>query len=92
LWCNDKIDGLGIMSSPTCRLVNVIDIFKPFPDGCRHSHDYRNFASHIHYHLYRSCWGFMVLNATFNNISIIAWWSVLLVEENADLSQVIDKL
>jgi len=34
----------------------------------------------------------MVLNATFNNISIIAWWSVLLVEETTDLSQVIDKL
>jgi len=33
----------------------------------------------------------MVLNATFKNISIIAWWSVLLVEENTDLSQVIDK-
>jgi len=24
--------------------------------------------------------GFMVLNATFNNISVISWWSVLLVE------------
>jgi hypothetical protein len=24
----------------------------------------------------------MVFNATFNNISAIAWWSVLLVEEN----------
>jgi len=24
---------------------------------------------------------FMVFNATFNNISVIAWWSVLLVEE-----------
>jgi hypothetical protein len=24
---------------------------------------------------------FMVLNATFNNISVILWWSVLLVEE-----------
>jgi hypothetical protein len=24
---------------------------------------------------------FMVLNATFNNISVISWWSVLLVEE-----------
>jgi hypothetical protein len=23
----------------------------------------------------------MVINATFNNISIISWWSVLLVEE-----------
>jgi len=23
----------------------------------------------------------MVLNATFNNISVILWWSVLLVEE-----------
>jgi hypothetical protein len=25
--------------------------------------------------------GFMVFNATFNNISLISWWSVLLVEE-----------
>jgi hypothetical protein len=25
--------------------------------------------------------GFMVLNANFNNISAISWWSVLLVEE-----------
>ena len=25
--------------------------------------------------------GSMVFNATFNNISVISWWSVLLVEE-----------
>jgi hypothetical protein len=25
--------------------------------------------------------GVMVFNATFNNISVISWWSVLLVEE-----------
>jgi hypothetical protein len=24
---------------------------------------------------------FMVFNATFNNISVISWWSVLLVEQ-----------
>ena len=24
---------------------------------------------------------FMVFNATFNNISVISWWSVILVEE-----------
>ena len=40
----------------------------------------------------------MVLYATFNNISVISWWSVLLVEEigvprkNPNLSQVTDKL
>jgi hypothetical protein len=40
----------------------------------------------------------MVFNATFNNISVISWWSVLLVEEtrvpgeNHRLSQVTDKL
>ena len=40
----------------------------------------------------------MVLNATFNNISVISWRSVLLVEktgvtgETTDLSQVTDKL
>ena len=41
----------------------------------------------------------MVFDATFNNISVLSWWSVLLVEEtgvpqknNNDLSQVTDKL
>ena len=39
----------------------------------------------------------MVFNTTFNNISVISWRSVLLVEEtgvpgqNTDLSQVMDK-
>jgi len=36
--------------------------------------------------------GGMVLNATFNIISVISWRSVLLVEENSDLQQVTDKL
>jgi len=41
---------------------------------------------------------FMVFNATFNYISAISWWSVLLMEEPeyqekiTDLSQVTDKL
>ena len=41
---------------------------------------------------------FMVFNVTFNNISVISWMSVLLVEEtgihgeNTDLPQVTDKL
>jgi hypothetical protein len=39
-----------------------------------------------------------VFNATLNNISVISWWSALLVEETGgpvkttDLSQVTDKL
>jgi len=37
-------------------------------------------------------WGFMLFNATFNNISIIPWRVVLLVEETIDMSQVTDKL
>jgi hypothetical protein len=40
---------------------------------------------------------FMVLSATFNNISAISWWSVLLVEwmkseKTTDWPQIIDKL
>ena len=34
----------------------------------------------------------MVFNATFDNISVILWQSVLLVEKTTDLSQVTDKL
>jgi hypothetical protein len=39
----------------------------------------------------------MVFNATFNNISVISWWSVLLVEETeyqdktTDLEQITEK-
>jgi len=39
----------------------------------------------------------MVFNATFNSISVISWWSVLLVEETeypektTDLPQICDK-
>ena len=36
--------------------------------------------------------GVMVFNATFNNISVISWQSVLLVEETTDPPQVTDKL
>ena len=47
---------------------------------------------------YINKWGIMVFNATFNNISVISWGSVLLVEETGvpekptELSQVTDKL
>ena len=34
----------------------------------------------------------MVFNATFNNISVLLWRSVLMMEETTDLSQVTDKL
>jgi hypothetical protein len=34
----------------------------------------------------------VVFKATFNNISVISWRSVLLVEKTTDLPQVIDKL
>jgi len=33
----------------------------------------------------------MVFNTTFNNISVISWQSILLVEKTTDLSQVTDK-
>ena len=58
------------------------------------------FVLHLHFLLitleYRGC---MVFNATFNNISVISWRSVLLVdktgippEKTTDLPQVTDKL
>jgi len=34
----------------------------------------------------------MVFNTTFNNISVISWQSVLLVEKTTNLSQVTDNL
>jgi len=49
-------------------------------------------SSNLHYKLllelaklstaiYKIMVGFLVFNATFNNISVISWWSVLLAEE-----------
>jgi len=37
----------------------------------------------IHVYCVTDCWlvGFMVFNATFNNISVISWLSVLLLKE-----------
>ena len=34
----------------------------------------------------------MVFNATFNNILVISWWSVLFAEKTTDLLQVADEL
>jgi len=34
----------------------------------------------------------MVFDTTFNNISVISWQSILLVEKTTNLSQVTDKL
>ena len=43
-------------------------------------------------HYYDGLVWFMVFNATFNNISVISWRSVLLVEKTTDLPQVTDNL
>jgi hypothetical protein len=45
-------------------------------------HRYLNFHNMESFYplLFTMMW-FMVFNATFNNISVISWWSVLLVEE-----------
>ncbi len=49
-------------------------------------------------YLSMSYFRFMVFNTTFNNMSAISWWSVLLLEETiipektTNLSQVTDKL
>jgi len=42
----------------------------------------RLFGMDVHCNMYMYRWfRFMVFNATFNNISVISLWSVLLVEE-----------
>ena len=40
--CNDTIDGIGILSSPSCRYVNVMDIFNSAPRR-KPSHGHRNY-------------------------------------------------
>ena len=56
-----------------------------------------NVGNLCYFHLYMWLYVVMLFNATFNNISIILWWSVLLVEETGvtgktiNLSQITDK-
>jgi len=53
------------------------------------------FFKHSYYFMDGLVW-FMVFNATFNNTSVISWWSVFIGGGNrrqtTDLLQVIDKL
>jgi len=44
--CNDKIDGIGILSNPTCRSVNVVYIFNSAPRR-KQSHGHRHYTSPI---------------------------------------------
>jgi hypothetical protein len=44
--CNDKIDGIGILSRPTCRSVNVMDIFNS-AYRLKRSHGDRHYTSPI---------------------------------------------
>jgi len=52
-------------------------------------------TAHVSVQFYMVWFGFMVFNATFNNISVTSWRPVLLMddpEKTTDLSQVTDKL
>ena len=40
-----------------------------------------NFQTHIYIYIYTVWFGFIMFNAILNNISVISWRSVLLVEE-----------
>jgi len=44
--CNDKIDGIGMLSRPTCRSVNVVCIFNSAPRRKR-SYGHRHYTSPI---------------------------------------------
>ena len=46
--CNDKIDGIGIQSSPTCRSVNVVYIFNS-TSLRKQSHSGRHYTSPHYY-------------------------------------------
>ena len=48
-----------------------------------HRHDKKNYFMSL-WSIYIKRVRFMVFNATFNNISVISWWSVLLVEETRE--------
>ena len=43
--CNDKIDGIDILSSPTCRSVNMMHIFNSTHRHER-SHGHRHYKTH----------------------------------------------
>jgi hypothetical protein len=68
-WSNtdNKFIQLGLSSSASCKIVSDL---------------HRHFNSNRIQHTSGLIWfGFMVFNSSFNNISVISWRSVLLVEE-----------
>ena len=63
-----------------------------FPHACHFSKSIRSFQVESNNCLFISVRvRLMVFNITFNNISVISWRSLLLVEKTTDLSQVTDK-
>ena len=68
------IDCIGIVVNPTT--IRSWPRQSPFGKGSYH------WCTCTYTHFNWMFWfSFMVFNATFNNISVISWWSVLLVEE-----------
>jgi hypothetical protein len=85
-----KCTHTGVQNSVGSRFVTFRYWLQTFTLGISCAHGHSDFC------LICLCVCLMVFNATFNNISVISWRSVLLVEETGgpgeNLSQVTDKL
>ena len=71
--CNDKIDDIGILSSTTCRSVNVMDIFNS-------AHRHRR--SHGHHRIMHPLYSMMLHKMTFYHLNYFHYYfqSVCLVQ------------
>jgi len=64
-----------------CMICNINDARFVFSSGCLYEGSCLIYVNYVYVRIVAGLVGFMVVNGTFNNISVISWWSVLLVEE-----------
>ena len=100
MWCEHTELPTQIICSPqgkgnnSCSVDNL-DVMTTLKDNT--SHNITFWAKNVKFIVgfNKLTWEIMVFNAPFNNISVISWRSVLLVEyteKTTDLPQVTDKL
>ena len=82
---------MGALSSVSASIFYISMFLSDNMDGNKHGRNVLEWPSTV-FMVFFSYWNwfvclFMALNATFNNISAILWWSVLLVEETGENHQ-----
>ena len=88
LWCNSYfgLSWLGLLEYLRPRIIVLSNLLSMSVPNAGFSGKVSCALKQMFLRCYSNCFNvrFVVLNATFNNISVISWWSVLLVNETGE--------